>query len=187
MRKLLASSSRAIAGTLETIRNRLEKEREGYATEASLIESLVDDDDLEADYMEEAEEEPAQLNAEPVPDSLIDEIQEISDLAHLARSIEVDAKTHSLLTALETGFSRMEEMGAARKALIFTESRRTQAYLKSYLEDHGYKGRIATFSGTNTDADCKAILERWLEENRLTGRATGSRPIDMRFSSSNAN
>ena len=54
MRKLLASSSRAIAGTLETIRNRLEKLGEGYATPANLIEDLVDEDGLEADYIEEA-------------------------------------------------------------------------------------------------------------------------------------
>ena len=32
----------------------------------------------------------------------------------------------------------MEELGANRKALIFTESTRTQLYLKQLLEENGY-------------------------------------------------
>ena len=57
----------------------------------------------------------------------------------------------------------MAEMGANRKALIFTESRRTQQYLKSFLEANGYAGQIVLFSGTNSDAQSQVIYERWLE------------------------
>ena len=36
------------------------------------------------------------------------------------------------------GFAEMEKMKANRKALVFTESRRTQDYLKNFLESNGY-------------------------------------------------
>jgi hypothetical protein len=74
----------------------------------------------------------------------------------------------------------MQTLGAARKAVIFTESRKTQAYLKSYLDAHGYAGQVVTFSGSNSDAESIAIYTQWLEENRDSGRASGSRDIDMR-------
>ncbi len=52
-------------------------------------------------------------------------------------------------------------MGASRKAVIFTESRRTQDYLKDFLETNGYAGKIVLFNGSNTDAQSKDIYERW--------------------------
>jgi hypothetical protein len=74
----------------------------------------------------------------------------------------------------------MKTLGAARKAVIFTESRKTQAYLKSYLDAHGYAGQIVTFNGSNNDPESIAIYTQWLEENRDSGRTSGSRDIDMR-------
>ena len=71
-------------------------------------------------------------------------------------------------------------MGAGRKALIFTESRRTQDYLYAFLESNGYAGQIVTFSGTNSGPRTAAIYERWAKDNADTGRASGSRAIDMR-------
>jgi hypothetical protein len=64
----------------------------------------------------------------------------------MARSIPVDTKTRTLLRALDIGFAQMTETGAARKAVIFTESRRTQDYLKAFLEAHGYDGKIVMFN-----------------------------------------
>jgi superfamily II DNA/RNA helicase len=74
----------------------------------------------------------------------------------------------------------MAEMGAAQKAVVFTESRRTQQYLKSFLEANGYSGRILTFNGTNSEPEATAIYQRWVEANRESGRATGSRVVDIR-------
>lgn len=54
----------------------------------------------------------------------------------------VAIKGDCLLSALHTGFQKMEELGANRKALIFTESTRTQLYLKQLLEENGYMGKI---------------------------------------------
>lgn len=74
----------------------------------------------------------------------------------------------------------MAETGAARKALIFTESRRTQDYLKSFLEAHGYQGQVVSFNGTNGGPEATQIYETWLAKNKETGRASGSRAIDVR-------
>ncbi len=74
----------------------------------------------------------------------------------------------------------MATTGAARKALVFTESRRTQDYLKTFLESHGYRGQVVLFNGTNGGPEATAIYERWVESNRDTGRASGSRAVDVR-------
>jgi hypothetical protein len=84
------------------------------------------------------------------------------------------------LKALDIGFAQMAETGAARKALVFTESRRTQDYLKSFLEAHGYKGQVVVFNGTNGGPEATQIYEGWLARNKGTGRASGSRAIDVR-------
>ena len=97
-----------------------------------------------------------------------------------ARSIGTDTKTRSLLSALEIGFKQMAITGAQSKALIFTESRRTQIYLKDYLEANGYAGQVVQFSGTNNSPEATAIYENWLTANQGTGRIAGSRDIDIR-------
>ena len=77
------------------------------------------------------------------------EIKEIEGFLDLAKSIKEDAKTTELLKALKVGFEEMEKMGAKRKALIFTESRRTQKYLFEYLSNNGYANKIVQFYGGN--------------------------------------
>jgi len=37
--------------------------------------------------------------------------------------------------------------------LIFTESSRTQRYLKEFFTAHGYAGKLVTLNGQNDDAD----------------------------------
>lgn len=70
--------------------------------------------------------------------------------------------------------------GAQRKALIFTESRRTQVYLKDYLEAHGYADQVVQFSGANNSPEATILYENWLTANQGTGRIAGSRDIDIR-------
>jgi len=111
---------------------------------------------------------------------LKEEIDLLAQLSVWARSIGTDTKTRSLLSALEIGFKQMAITGAQRKALIFTESRRTQTYLKDYLEANGYAGQVVQFSGTNNSPEATAIYENWLTANQGTGRIAGSRDIDIR-------
>jgi ERCC4-related helicase len=187
LRKLLASSSQAIATTLDKLRERLEALRDEQAqSDPEFAERLIESEEIEDDLLDEilSEDEEAE-DAPSVPASidrkkLREEIDILQQLATWARRIGVDTKTRTLLTALDIGFEQMAATGAGRKALIFTESRRTQEYLKEFLESHGYQGQVVLFNGTNGGSEATAIYERWAEKNKDTGRASGSRAVDIR-------
>ncbi len=187
LRKLLASSSKAIAATLDILRQRLETlHDERIQSDPEFTEQLVESEDVEGDILDEllgeangAEDDESLI--EPIDRrKLREEIEVLHRLVDEARRIVVDTKTQTLLKALEIGFQQMKKIGAARKALIFTESRRTQDYLKGFLEAHGYSGQVVVFNGTNSGPEATAIYERWAERNRETGRVSGSRAVDVR-------
>ncbi len=187
LRKLLASSSQAIAGTLETLRERLANLRdEQAADDPQFAERLIESEEMEEDLLDEildASDERGDEDNQPVvidARKLREEIATLGQLAQWARRMEVDTKAHALLKALEVGFAQMASIGAQRKALIFTESRRTQDFLKRYLEEHGYRGKVVLFNGTNAGLEATAIYERWVDANRAAGRVSGSRAVDVR-------
>lgn len=187
LRKLLASSSQAIAATLDILRQRLEALRdERIQDDPEFAERLIESEEIEEDILDEIFEEANGSGDDETAQEPIDrrrlreEIEALTDLADEARRIGVDTKSQALLKALEIGFQQMEKIGAARKALIFTESRRTQDYLKSFLESHGYAGKVVVFNGTNGGPEATAIYERWVERNRDTDRVSGSRAVDVR-------
>ena len=72
----------------------------------------------------------------------------------------------------------MGATGAARKALIFTESRRTQEYLKAFLESHGYQ-ESRRLQRDEWRAGRRRDLRTLGEENRGPA-ALGSRAVDVR-------
>src|SRR3989454_11362351 len=105
----------------------------------------------------------------------------------LAKSIIKNSKGEVLLTALRRGFAAAAEaqqgQGAAtlqQKAVVFTESRRTQAYLFRVLEETEFTGKVMLFNGTNNDPTSKAIYQRWLAQHAGTDRISGSPSADMR-------
>lgn len=179
LRKLLASSTFAIAGALSSISNRLQK-RLDQSKPASLIEEL--DEDYEA--LDETAEEWSDDEIEPLTEAdqraLELEITELQEFAALATSIEQNAKGRALLKALEVGFAKAREFGADEKAIIFTESRRTQSYLLRVLADSPFADHIVLFNGSNTDDDSKAIYKAWLARHVGSDRVTGSKTADMR-------
>ncbi len=195
LRKLLASSSQAIIGTLQTIKNRLELIKEDFSKECEKLTLYIDEDlqeliDEEEDEIEELEEDEQAVTDDPEASKeeilkqkllLIDkEILEIEEFITIAKQIKIDSKTKNLISALDVGFEEMARMGAKKKAIIFTESRRTQDYLKEYLYDNGYKEKIVVFNGTNSSKEASEIFNSWLEKNKDTGRISGSRTADKR-------
>lgn len=185
LRKLLASSSHAIAGTLETMLSRLTALRDGTQVPDNLLAGLIGKEEIEDEYLDEQlaeQEDELQNDGAPVVDRqrLNTEIAELERYIQRARAIGVDTRSRSLLKALDIGLAEMARIGANRKALIFTESRRTQEYLKAFLEANGYRGRIVLFNGTNNDPDSRVIYERWLAANMALGRVSGSRAVDIR-------
>lgn len=181
LRKLLASSTFAIAGALTSIANRLRAKLVKKEPVTSLEE------DLEADY-EALDETADEWEPELFPDELSEATraaieQEIADLegfAQLASSIQHNAKGRALLKALDLAFAKAREIGAEEKAIIFTESRRTQDYLLRVLADSPFAEGIVLFNGTNTDDRSKSIYAAWLQRHKDTDHVTGSRTADMR-------
>jgi SNF2 family DNA or RNA helicase len=190
IRKVLASSSRAVVGTLETIKERLVKLRAGLPVEKSLADELTESDELTTeDYLEGEDDDEMDVTATPAPkepavdrQKLDDEIAELDRYITWARSIQTDSKVRALLSGLEIGFKELHRMGAARKAVVFTESLRTQRYLRDFLEANGYAGRIVLFSGANSDEQARKIYEQWHSLNKPLGRTSESRVADQRLS-----
>ncbi len=205
LRKLLASSSHAVAATLVTIRERLQGLLTADNAEddgSQLVEQIIVEDDLEQDYLEEEASEaesnnelsaevPTPASAEEgKPDSAKDahavraaittEIAELTAFVDAAQALKTDTKAQALLKALGLGFGKMAELRAPRKAIIFTESKRTQEYLHRFLSANGHAGKLVLFSGTNNHEDSTAIYQRWLEEYKGTDRVTGSPQVDRR-------
>jgi hypothetical protein len=147
----------------------------------SLEEEL--DNDYEA-LDETADEWPAEDAAEPLSDAdraaLQEEIAELDEFATLAISIEQNAKGKALVKALAVAFKKAAEFGAAEKAIIFTESRRTQNYLLRVLADSPFKDGIVLFNGSNNDDRSKAIYAAWGEKHAGSDRVSGSKTADMR-------
>jgi len=78
------------------------------------------------------------------------------------------------------GFQSLESNGAPRKALVFTESKRTQEYLLHFLQANGYEGQVLAFNGSNKGDHASTIYTHWLQQHQGSGRISGSRDIDIR-------
>lgn len=181
LRKLLASSTFAIAGALETMSNRLKAKLQKQELSETLEDAL--DNDYEA--LDETSEEWGEAElGEPLSDadraSIQAEIADLDGFARLATSITHNAKGKALLKALAIAFKKAAEIGAAQKAIIFTESRKTQSYLLRLLADSSFKDGIVLFNGTNTDDRSKAIYAAWRVKHAGSDRISGSRSADMR-------
>lgn len=181
LRKLLASSTFAIAGALGTISARLKAKLHRQEPAESLEKALDQDyEALEETAEEWTEDEPAAPLSDTDRAALQREIADLDEFARLATSIEHNAKGKALLTALEVAFAKAAELGGVQKAIIFTESRRTQSYLQRVLSDSPFAEGVVLFNGSNTDERSKLIYAAWLERHRGMDRTTGSRTADMR-------
>lgn len=187
--KLLASSSFAVAGTLDTIINRLQKIIETQQDKSNFDNTLNDNFEEYDDYSEEwlDEEEEEDDNAKSVKEYTAQEIEEIGkeieqlrEIYLLAINITTNSKGDCLLKALELGFEDMRKKKASQKALIFTESTRTQKYIQQLLEENGYEGKTLLFNGSNNDPKSKEIFSNWLKENKETGKISESQTANKR-------
>ncbi len=181
LRKLLASSTFAIAGALTTISNRLKAKLRKQEPAESLEDELDQDyETLDETAEEWTDDEPVELLTEADRKALEQEIADLDAFAQLAGSINHNAKGKALLKALGIAFAKAKELGAAQKAIIFTESRRTQSYLLRLLADSPFAEGLVLFNGSNTDERSKLIYSQWLERHQGTDRVSGSRTADMR-------
>lgn len=182
LRKLLASSTFAIAGALDKMAKRLQKIVDEAGTPIEPLEEVLDEDfealDEIAEEWEQRDEPPDLTLTERK--ALEAEIAELRAFYDLAISITENSKGQALLKALETAFSKAAEIGSAPKALIFTESRRTQEYLLKLMAESPYQNGIVLFNGSNNDEKSKQVYNQWIARYKGTDRVTGSKTADMR-------
>lgn len=174
LRKLLASSSRAIAGTL---RGMVERLGDGAGPGGVVGQLREDFEELQA--IEEEWEE-STLEAAPSDQSLEAELGLLRGFVAEAERIPCDAKAVALLGGLERAFKEATALGAARKAVIFTESRRTQDWLAGVLEEGGYGGQLVLINGSNTHRGAVAAHKAYVQRHRGTDRITGIKAVDTR-------
>jgi ERCC4-related helicase len=178
LRKILGSSSYAIAQTLTRIIERLEIEQ------AASI-AILDDLDTIEEMAEEAEgidgigEDDAPLE-KPTPEMLAREIEELVGYRDLASSISSNAKGERLIRELSELLDGVVAKGGARKAVVFTESVRTQTYIADLLSRNGFAGQIALMNGSNSDPESGRIYADWLARHTGTDRISGSKTADMK-------
>jgi adenine-specific DNA-methyltransferase len=181
LRKLLASSTFAIAGALNSISERLRKKVRKQEPPVSLAEELDQDYEALDETAEEwTEDEPVEILSESDRAAIEAEIADLDSFAQLATSIDHNAKGKALLKALAVAFAKAKELGAEEKAIIFTESRRTQNYLLRVLGDSQFSEGIVLFNGSNTDERSRQIYAAWVEKHEGTDRVSGSKTADMR-------
>ncbi len=183
--KMLASSPQALASTLGTMRKRLIAIRDGLEDRLDDLYldefTLGDDIDIES-ILEQIDSDDLETLSQPaIQGKLIaEELATLDSLIQRAERIKSDSKSKALLSALEKAFDRLDHVGANPKALIFTESRKTQAFLASYLEANGYAGKVVMFNGANSHPTAKQAYERYVKNHAGTDKLTGSKPVDIR-------
>lgn len=187
LRKLLASSTHAIHGTLCALVDKLKAKLAGQGAEVenNLFNQDYEDYESETDeWLDEEEDseedgEQEELTSEDI-ERVKSEIADLEKFRDLAFRIKRNSKAQQLFGGLEQGFAQLEELGAPKKALIFTESRRTQDFLFELLEKRGYKGKVVLFNGSNSDKQSTAIYKAWKEKHKDTSKITGSATADKR-------
>ena len=179
LRKLLASSSAAIAATLTKFAERLSGSVE---TLQPVVQSLSEDyetlDELNEEWGEDDGISPASAGTHQAKLELAD----LNRFIGLAQSVERDSKATKLVEVLPLVFELAQERGAARKAVIFTESCKTQEYLFRILTEAGYSGDIVLMNGSNNDDTSKKIYLGWKSRNEHRWRdvSSGSKGADMK-------
>lgn len=172
-RKLLSSSTYAVIGTLESIRNNIQNKKIDEIIDNELMEEIQEDED----YIDEIEDE----EKNDIDNTILDIfIKKIDECIELAKSIEIDTKAQKLLEALNYSFDIIEkDKNRNKKILIFTESRRTQDYLYDLLLKNNYN-KVLKFNGSNNDKIAKEIYSNWSEKQNQEAIRRNSKVSNIR-------
>ena len=167
IRKLLASSSFALIDTFEVLKDRLEKLYEGTRSADAkegfdLFWSYLEDEIDESGF-DEIDDEDTLFQKQQIQD----EMDEVDRIIETASRIKKNAKVEALKKALDMAFAFQQEKGIAQKVVIFTESKRTQKYIRDeLLKDELYSEEdIVLFNGETSDPLSKEVYKAWMAKN----------------------
>ncbi len=202
-RKILASSTFALSHTLSKLAEGLEAKLAG-AECAAASDAILDLSGFE----EEAEEwgddadrggrgrrwrapgQPEEAGPEraggvrgrhhPIS-RMRDELAELRACEKLAASIEVNAKGEALTRGIDRAFTVARACGWPQKAVVFTEFRRTQKYLKELLGARGYD--VTCLSGDSGGSDKRqALVEEFRQRTQiLLMTEAGAEGLNLQF------
>jgi superfamily II DNA or RNA helicase len=181
-RKILASSSFALAATLDRLAASLEEKLAGAECAAAAQPDL----DLSG-FAEEAEEllddgaAPARPRGTGAVRAMRAELAELRACAALARSIRANAKADALVRGLDRAFTVAKACGWPEKAVVFTEFRRTQDHLAALLASKGYE--VTCLSGDVSGTDRRqALVEAFRDRTQiLLMTEAGAEGLNLQF------
>jgi len=168
VRKMLASSSKALVETFEVINERLNKLHQGTKSinaqqGFNSFLSYLDEEDEDENVLETKEDEAIVVRKAAIED----EMKVVQGIINLASRIQVNAKMEKLLEAIEYAFDYQKQNHLPEKAVIFTESKRTQRYIRETLLEWGFKDDdIVIFNGDMSDDRSRKIYNSWKYLNR---------------------
>lgn len=168
----MASSTRALAASLQRVADRLRKKLQGEELEdESDAKSMLDDleqTDMASGKGDEEDAEDGDDDAGPVPDAATvrGELGRVEAFVRRAEHlIGDDGKLRALLTALTFVTEQARQGRGAGKLVIFTESLVTQDHIRERLLESGFvrDDEITIFRGTNESPRAREALARWRE------------------------
>jgi len=179
-RKILASSSFALAATLEHLAESLERRIAGVAALAEGGPEL----DAFADEAEEWGSDGDGAGPRRTPALLRQmgaELAELRACARSARALRTNAKGEALSRGLDRAFTVARACGWPEKAVVFTEFRRTQDYLRDLLASRGYS--VTCLSGDAGNADRRqALVEEFRDGTQvLLMTEAGAEGLNLQF------
>jgi hypothetical protein len=179
-RKILASSTFALAGTLERLADSLEAKVAG-AECAAQADLLLDLDGFSEEAEELFDDGAPRSRAGAAARSMKAELAELRACAKLARSIKTNAKADALVRGLDRAFTVAKACGWPEKAVIFTEFRRTQDHLAKLLASKGYA--VTCLSGDVSGAEKRqALVEEFRNRSQiLLMTEAGAEGLNLQF------
>ena len=167
--RLMASSTRALAVSLERVAQRLQRKLAGEQDDESGWSHELEDDDAD-------EYELAEQGGTFAPEAIRAELQRVNGFVERAAGLVTDdGKFRALLKALQFVGDRARRGEGAGKLVVFTESLVTQDYLRERLLESKLVAdeEITLFRGDNSGPRAKQALERWRAE---TPQNEGTKP-----------
>jgi len=180
-RKILASSSFALAATLERLAAAMEGMVAGAAADAGACPELEG-------FAEEAEEWDEAEDAGPRPRRtpallrrMEEELSELRACARAARAIRTNAKGDALVRGLDRAFTVARACGWPEKAVVFTEFRATQEHLRGLLASRGLS--VTCLSGDSGGPERRqSLVEEFRDRTQvLLMTEAGAEGLNLQF------
>ena len=179
--RLMASSTRALAVSLDRVAERLRRKLRGETADAA-------DFTRELEEHDETDETDASEHAEAPdgypPEAIRAELARVEGFIERANAVVADdGKFRALLKALQFVQERAKRGDGAGKLVVFTESLVTQEYLRARLIESKLISdeAITLFRGDNNSARARQALERWRAATPQDEGAEPSKEIAVRL------